>query len=406
MTQLDVLEYIHQCSYVHGDLKGANMLLGRGKGGAAQAYLVDFGLACHYTTAATFKPDPKKMHNGTIEYTSRDAHHGVPTMRGDLEILAYNLINWFGHKLPWELDAKILAAPPKVQALKESFMSDTAASLDRSFGASVCPTAVSKYFSYIAGMQFSDTPDYGKCRKMFESALSTMKVSNQGDLEFTKMSAAVAAKKTPVKKLTPTKAAATTTAARKRSFATADKNSSSIEISDSDDNYEDDDDKPAAATTTKPTPKKAKKIPSPMKMKSPPPVTPSTTPVPPKKTRKDKIYEVNMLDISYDADVVINIRRRGDSKARKYVFQNADVAGKVTPGKMTTAPPATPKDSNAAAAAPTPDKKKKKREIFVDLEQSVTGNVINIKAKKRTATATTTPKKASSSTSTRKSPRT
>lgn len=49
------------------------MLLGFGKNGGSQAYLVDFGLASHYTTK-DFRPDPKKMHNGTIEYTSRDAH--------------------------------------------------------------------------------------------------------------------------------------------------------------------------------------------------------------------------------------------------------------------------------------------------------------------------------------------
>lgn len=360
------------------------MLLGLGKGGAAQAYLVDFGLACHYTTSATFKPDPKKMHNGTIEYTSRDAHHGVPTMRGDLEILAYNLVNWFGHKLPWELDAKLLATPTKVQALKEAFMSDTAASLAKAF-IQPPPAAVSQYFNYVASLRFNDQPDYVKCRRIFETALSAMKRANSGDLEFGKCVAA--AKKTPpVKKTTPAKVAPAATS-RKRSYATAaeDKtNTSSIEITDSEDEEQ------AAAAAAKPTPKKAKK-PSSAKKSSPPP--PVQTPEPPKKTRKDKIYEVNMLDISYDADVVINIRRRGDSKARKFVFQNADVAGKTTPGKVA---PSTP-----LGTAATPDKKtKKKREIFVDLEQSVTGNVINIKAKKRSDTPKKTPS------ATRKSPRT
>lgn len=111
------------------------MLLGMGKGGAAQAYLVDFGLACHYTTAPVYKPDPKKMHNGTIEYTSRDAHRGVPTMRGDLEILAYNLVNWSGVSLPWESE-KLLTQPPKVQAAKEAFMDDTESNLKKLFN---CP---------------------------------------------------------------------------------------------------------------------------------------------------------------------------------------------------------------------------------------------------------------------------
>jgi vaccinia related kinase len=51
------------------------MLLGLQKGTENQVYLVDFGLASHYSQRE-YKPDPKKAHNGTIEYTSRDAHVG------------------------------------------------------------------------------------------------------------------------------------------------------------------------------------------------------------------------------------------------------------------------------------------------------------------------------------------
>ena len=39
-------------------------------------YLLDFGLATKFTTEKQFKPNPKKAHDGTIEYLSRDAHHG------------------------------------------------------------------------------------------------------------------------------------------------------------------------------------------------------------------------------------------------------------------------------------------------------------------------------------------
>lgn len=130
--QLDVLEYIHKCTYVHADLKGANILLGDGNN---QAYLVDFGLVSHYTNK-NFKPDPKKMHNGTIEYTSRDAHNGVPTMRSDMEILAYNIVHWSGMTLPWESEG-LLTNPKKVQESKEKFMADVDASLKTHFPA--CP---------------------------------------------------------------------------------------------------------------------------------------------------------------------------------------------------------------------------------------------------------------------------
>ncbi|KMZ06151.1 uncharacterized protein Dsimw501_GD21309 [Drosophila simulans] len=120
IQMLDVYQYMHSNGYVHADLKAANILLGLGKGGAAQAYLVDFGLASHFVTG-DFKPDPKKMHNGTLEYTSRDAHLGVPTRRADLEILGYHLIEWLGAELPW-VTQKLLAVPLKVQKAKEEFM--------------------------------------------------------------------------------------------------------------------------------------------------------------------------------------------------------------------------------------------------------------------------------------------
>lgn len=76
---IDVLEYIHDKQYVHADIKGSNLLLGFGKGNENQVWLVDFGLACRYTVDGVhkeYKPDLRKAHNGTIEFTSRDAHIG------------------------------------------------------------------------------------------------------------------------------------------------------------------------------------------------------------------------------------------------------------------------------------------------------------------------------------------
>lgn len=181
LQMLDVYEYIHGRTYVHADLKGGNILLGYGKGGASQAYLVDFGLASHYTQKE-FKPDPKKMHNGTIEYTSRDAHLGVATMRGDFEILGYNLIDWSGVMLPWEKD-NLLKVPVKVQKAKEAFMADVTGSLKKLYSKGV-PNPILEFMKYVATLEYNETPDYEKCRKMFQSGLKTLKVSNSGDLDF------------------------------------------------------------------------------------------------------------------------------------------------------------------------------------------------------------------------------
>lgn len=81
--------------YIHNDVKAQNLLLGFGKGKENDVFLVDFGLATKFMKPdghLEFKPDPKKAHDGTIEYTSRDAHIGTHSRRSDFEILAYNLV--------------------------------------------------------------------------------------------------------------------------------------------------------------------------------------------------------------------------------------------------------------------------------------------------------------------------
>lgn len=185
---LNVLEYIHMCGYVHGDIKGSNVLLGFGKGGDEQCYLLDFGLACKFSTKE-FKPDPKKMHNGTIEYTPRDAHQGVPTIRGDIEILSYNLIEWAGAKLPWVVK-KLLEKPAEVQKGKEDFMKSTDSSLKSCFGSIPVPAHLAQLFKYLGTMKPDTVPDYKKIRQLFEAGVKDCGSKNSGPLDFTTAAAA------------------------------------------------------------------------------------------------------------------------------------------------------------------------------------------------------------------------
>lgn len=45
-----------------------------------QVYLVDYGLAYRYSSEENhkeYKEDPRRKHDGTVEFTSVDAHKGV-----------------------------------------------------------------------------------------------------------------------------------------------------------------------------------------------------------------------------------------------------------------------------------------------------------------------------------------
>ena len=73
---LYALEYMHSRGYAHGDIKGANLMLKSDH----ESYLVDFGLAYRFKrddVHQNYDVKPERRHNGTIEYTSRDAHAGA-----------------------------------------------------------------------------------------------------------------------------------------------------------------------------------------------------------------------------------------------------------------------------------------------------------------------------------------
>jgi len=93
---------MHQRGYAHGDIKGANLMLKNDH----EAYLVDYGLAFKFkprdSDHVPYAIKPERRHNGTIEYTSRDAHSGANiSRRSDMEILGYCVIHWMCGILPW-----------------------------------------------------------------------------------------------------------------------------------------------------------------------------------------------------------------------------------------------------------------------------------------------------------------
>ncbi|XP_037127904.1 serine/threonine-protein kinase VRK1-like isoform X2 [Syngnathus acus] len=165
---VDILEYVHENEFVHADIKASNLMLSIRN--PQKLYLVDYGLARKYCVDGVqkdYKENPKKGHNGTIEYTSLDAHKGVaPSRRGDIQILGFCLLHWLCGSLPWDNDLK---NPVKVMEGKARLMDKLPESVKQ---LSVCGTSTDEVASlllYAKSLGFQDKPDYQRLRQMLST---------------------------------------------------------------------------------------------------------------------------------------------------------------------------------------------------------------------------------------------
>ncbi|XP_056151778.1 serine/threonine-protein kinase VRK1 [Lampris incognitus] len=180
---LDTLEYIHEHEYVHADIKPSNLLLSHSN--PNQVYLVDYGLAYRYSPEGVpkeYKEDPKRCHDGTIEFTSIDAHKGVvPSRRGDMEIMAYCMVQWLCGHLPWEdnLHDPLYVRDSKIRSQENitEFMSKCFSSQDK-------PDELQKFMEEVKSLSYTDRPPYNKLRSILQAGLKTIDATDDDKLEF------------------------------------------------------------------------------------------------------------------------------------------------------------------------------------------------------------------------------
>ncbi|XP_029820125.1 serine/threonine-protein kinase VRK1 isoform X1 [Manacus vitellinus] len=180
---LDILEYIHEHEYVHGDIKAANLLLSYKN--PNQVYLVDYGLAYRYCPEGVhkvYKEDPKRCHDGTIEYTSIDAHKGAaPSRRGDLEILGYCMIHWLSGHLPWEDN---LRDPNSVRDSKIRCRENISVLMDKCFPEKNKPDEIAKYMEKVKLLSYEEKPVYQHFREILLQGLKAIGQKDDGVLDF------------------------------------------------------------------------------------------------------------------------------------------------------------------------------------------------------------------------------
>lgn len=206
---IDTLEYIHSHGYVHADVKASNLLVetwqdcdnkrssrvttksvavkrGRpksvtngyhesngisntsSKGSIEdddQIYLIDYGLVERfYSKDGTHREnveDQRRANNGTVEFSSRDAHIGAFSRRSDLESLAYNILYWVsGGRLPW---TNVLKDHQLVEASKRWYMDNLEIFVNYCFNEDAHPIDPLKL---LRGLDPSDTNNSSKSSSM------------------------------------------------------------------------------------------------------------------------------------------------------------------------------------------------------------------------------------------------
>ncbi|XP_040556993.1 serine/threonine-protein kinase VRK1 isoform X9 [Gallus gallus] len=194
---LDILEYIHEHEYVHGDIKASNLL--QSYKNPNQVYLVDYGLAYRYCPEGVhkaYKEDPKRCHDGTIEYTSIDAHKGVatltdffssmyiylaPSRRGDLEILGYCMVHWLSGHLPWEDNLK---DPNFVRDSKIRCRDNISELMEKCFPGKNKPDEIRKYMEKVKQLSYEEKPVYPHFREILLQGLKSIGQKDDGVLDF------------------------------------------------------------------------------------------------------------------------------------------------------------------------------------------------------------------------------
>jgi serine/threonine protein kinase len=156
------LEYLHQRSYIHRDIKPDNFVFGVGTN-SNTLYMIDLGLAKKYRDLKTFEHIPygeDKGVTGTARYVSINVHLGVDqSCRDDLESVGYVLISLAAGHLPWE---NLEGAGEKLEAISQCKMNTP---LDV-----LCEGLPNEFFTFmekVRGMRFDERPNYTYLRGLF-----------------------------------------------------------------------------------------------------------------------------------------------------------------------------------------------------------------------------------------------
>lgn len=173
------LEYLHQRSFIHRDIKPDNFVFGTGTN-SNLLYMIDLGLAKKYRDLRTHQHENYSEDRGlagTARYVSINAHLGVEqSCRDDLESVGYVLISLVKGKLPWQ-GMEECSKGEKYELMSKAKM-DTALEI-------LCedlPEEFLIYMSRVRNLRFDEKPPYAFFRTLFINLM--VKMNYEFDYKF------------------------------------------------------------------------------------------------------------------------------------------------------------------------------------------------------------------------------
>lgn len=161
------LEFVHNCGYVHRDLKPDNFVLGLNED-KNRIYLIDFGLSSRYLTNEGTHREEQSGKNfvGTARYASARTHEGFSqSRRDDLEQLVYVMIYLYRGRLPWS-GLQILNRDEKERKIGSLKRAIPLGDICRG-----CPRLFMLLLNYSRKMQFDEGPAYDMIRSIMRKEL-------------------------------------------------------------------------------------------------------------------------------------------------------------------------------------------------------------------------------------------
>ena len=175
---LDRLEYIHNKSIIHRDIKADNFLIGLKN--TEVIYIIDFGLAKQYRSTKTGKHVKycvNKKWSGTSRFASANTLRGIePSRRDDMESFCYLLLYLMKGTLPWDK----LNETSEINEILIIYKMKQYMPADVMF--KELPSQMSDFYKYCKNLGFEQKPNYKYLRKLLISILEY--IGEKNDLYF------------------------------------------------------------------------------------------------------------------------------------------------------------------------------------------------------------------------------